>query len=370
MDVFIYAPWIYQKGGAERVILDIAKSLNAKKIFTSHFEPENTFEEFKQFNVVQVGSIPTVKSFASLIIVSLKIIFQKIPVSEDSILVVSTGGFGEFITFRNKTKKTVCYCHTPLRIVHDEQVQRDYFKRRGALFKILFNLFKTPFIFFEKKAFSNFDVIIANSVNTQQRLLKGGLGESVVIYPGVDKTKPKPVFKKYFLVVGRFITYKNFELAINSFIKFKKQGGFKTKDFKLVLAGSFNEINLKYLSSLKLISKERRDIIFILNPSEKRLLKLYSECFGVLFTAINEDFGIVPVEAMSWGKQVIALNQGGVKETVVDNVTGRLCENEKEFVEAMISLKNSRKSFQKCIERASLFSKEQFAKKLQETVFK
>ncbi|MCL5011790.1 MAG: glycosyltransferase [Candidatus Marsarchaeota archaeon] len=370
MDVFIYAPWIYQKGGAERVVLDLAKDLNAKKIFTSHFEPKNTFEEFKNFEVVQVGSIPVAKSFASLIIVSLKIMFQKLPVDKNSILVVSTAGFGEFITFRNKTSKTVCFCYTPLRIIHDDVAQRDYFKRRGLLFKLLFQLFKTPYVFFERLAFSRFDLVVADSLNVRKRLLDGSLGKSVVVYPGVGLVKPKPIFKKYFLAAGRFITYKNFELAINSFITFKSKVGSKSKDFKLVLAGSFSEINSNYLSSLKLISSERSDIIFVLNPSEERLKKLYSECFAVLFTAINEDFGLVPVEAMAWGKQVIALNQGGVKETVIDGVTGRLCYDEKDFAEAMLKLKNSRKSFKACIERAGLFSKEEFAKKIQKIVFK
>lgn len=369
MDVFIYAPWIYQKGGAERVVLDLAMVLNAKKIFTSYFEPENTFEEFKSFDVVQVGSIPVVKSFTSLITVSFRILLQKLPITRDSILVVSTAGFGEFITFRNKTNRTICFCFTPLRIIHDEVAQIDYFKRRGFLFRVLFHLFKTPYVFFERLAFSRFDLVVASSLNTRKRLLSGGLtGKSIVVYPGIEKVKPKYVFKDYFLAIGRFVTYKNFELAIKSFIKFKLRTG--KKDFKLIIAGNFSKINSDYLDSLKALSKGRNDIVFLLNPSDERVRKLYSECFAVLFSAINEDFGIVPVEAMAWGKQVIALNQGGPKETIVNGATGRLCSNEGEFVNAMLELKNSRKSFKACIERAGLFSEEEFAKKMKRLVFK
>ncbi len=366
MDVYIYAPWIYQRGGAERVVIDLAKSLNAKKIFTSHFEPENTFDDFKSLNVVQVGYIPVVKNFVSLTVVSLKLIFQKLPIEKDSVLVVSTGGFGEFITFRNRVSRVACFCHTPLRAIHDEVFQKDYFRRRGLFFRFLFEFFRIPYVFFERLAFSNFDVVIANSLNTRSRLASAGLGDSVVVYPGVESVNAKPVFKNFFLAAGRFISYKNFELAIRSFIIFKERGG--NKNFKLVLAGGLSDINNNYFSLLKRLARGRGDIIFVVNPSESRLKKLYSECFAFLFPALNEDFGIVPVEAMSFGKQVIALNEGGVKETVVNGVTGRLCAGDESFADAMINLRNSTKTFNECVKRAGAFSKTSFSEKIRKAV--
>jgi len=38
--------------------------------------------------------------------------------------------------------------------------------------------------------------------------------------------------------------------------------------------------------------------------------------------AAEEDFGIVPIEALSCGTPVIALNKGGTAETITDSVTG------------------------------------------------
>ena len=59
------------------------------------------------------------------------------------------------------------------------------------------------------------------------------------------------------------------------------------------------------------------------------------------YTPHNEHFGIVPLECMSAGRPVIAVNSGGPTETVVNDVTGYLCdaENPKQWAECMESLR-------------------------------
>ena len=63
-------------------------------------------------------------------------------------------------------------------------------------------------------------------------------------------------------------------------------------------------------------------IEFVGHPSDEELEELYSRARALVFTALDEDFGIVPVEAMGYGVPVIALSQGGVLETVDDGKTG------------------------------------------------
>ena len=50
------------------------------------------------------------------------------------------------------------------------------------------------------------------------------------------------------------------------------------------------------------------------------MAQLYQNCRALIFAAAQEDFGIVPVEAMAAGKPVIALAEGGVLETVIDAI--------------------------------------------------
>ena len=63
-------------------------------------------------------------------------------------------------------------------------------------------------------------------------------------------------------------------------------------------------------------------IEFLGEVDEEKKAELYVGCKAFIFPAEEEDFGIMPVEAMSFGKPVIALRQGGVLETVVEGKTG------------------------------------------------
>jgi alpha-1,3/alpha-1,6-mannosyltransferase len=60
-----------------------------------------------------------------------------------------------------------------------------------------------------------------------------------------------------------------------------------------------------------------------------------SKAEAVVYTPKFEHFGIVPCEAMALGTPVIAWNNGGPKESVLDGKTGWLCSTRSEFGIAM-----------------------------------
>jgi glycosyltransferase involved in cell wall biosynthesis len=83
----------------------------------------------------------------------------------------------------------------------------------------------------------------------------------------------------------------------------------------------------------------RGDIEFVETPSDAELTDLYARCHAVLFPSLNEDFGLVPLEAMASGKPVLAVDRGGPRETVVDGHTGLLLPDSSEaFAHAMRTL--------------------------------
>ncbi len=63
------------------------------------------------------------------------------------------------------------------------------------------------------------------------------------------------------------------------------------------------------------------NIEFLGFVNNKELSELYQNAKAFIFPQI-EDFGITPLEAMATGCPVIAHNQGGALETVIDNKTG------------------------------------------------
>ena len=78
---------------------------------------------------------------------------------------------------------------------------------------------------------------------------------------------------------------------------------------------------------LKKISK--KNITFCGFIPENDLFELYGSCRAFVITAENEDFGLTPLEAMASGKPVIAVNEGGFKETIINGQTGILYERGK-----------------------------------------
>ena len=62
--------------------------------------------------------------------------------------------------------------------------------------------------------------------------------------------------------------------------------------------------------------------------TDKQRAALLACCTALLYTPVNEHFGIVPLEAMAAGRPVIACNSGGPKESILHLQTGYLCEPE------------------------------------------
>ena len=113
---------------------------------------------------------------------------------------------------------------------------------------------------------------------------------------------------------------KNIELAIEAFNIFND----KLPNFKLIIAGMLDKKRHPHFKKLRKLASKNKNISFIINPSNKQMLLLYSMCYAISVTSFNEDWGTVPIEANAFGKSVIAINRGGFKESQLDEKTGFL----------------------------------------------
>ena len=132
---------------------------------------------------------------------------------------------------------------------------------------------------------------------------------------------------------------KNIELAIDSFKSFGRSNR-QFSDFRLVIAGIVDQKSEGYFERLRALTRELGDAVeFRIHPSDSELSALYQNCYATLFTAFNEDWGIVPLESMAFGKPAICVNRGGPRESVNDAIDGFLVEPEVEaFAERMAAL--------------------------------
>ncbi len=331
MKIALYYPWIYLKSGVERTILELTiRSKHQWTIFTSHFDPDSTYPEFKKIRVVELNKVPVKRSYHKVLEAATTILFQKIDLKNYDMLLVHSEGLGDLITFRNHEIPVICYCYTPMKVIHDPFMRLEYLKKHKfkiPLFFILSSLFK----FFDKLAWRKYQYIFCMSREVKNRILKAKLASAEkieVLAPGVDTEKMRPswIYDKYFFHPTRIKWWKNVELSIEAFKEFQDRYP-KFKEMRLIIAGQVHKNSKKYYQELIELARDCIQIQIIPNPSDELFQRLFQNCSAVLNTTSNEDGGLVPVEAMSYGKPVVAVNRGGPAESIINTKTGFLVES-------------------------------------------
>jgi glycosyltransferase involved in cell wall biosynthesis len=177
--------------------------------------------------------------------------------------------------------------------------------------------------------------IATNSRNTASRIMQYFNREATIINPAIDYNEFRNEGdNKYFLYPSRIIPNKRQDYAINAFKLFEK----RKKGYKLIIAGALSKDkeHINYFEKLKKIASE--GVEFKINISDNELKSLYAKATAVLFAAINEDFGYIPLEAGASYKPIISVNEGGPRETILNNKTGFLVNSIEEMAEKMLFL--------------------------------
>jgi len=131
------------------------------------------------------------------------------------------------------------------------------------------------------------------------------------------------------LMVNRKEPSKNYELVINS-LKY-----IKNPNVTLLFIGE--DIDKKKINSEK--------VVYINNASDQILSLAYSASDVLCNISLNESFGLVFLEAWSYGLAVIGnRNCEAVSCLIKNGVDGFLCNNEKELVEKIFFLKNNQEA--------------------------
>ncbi|MCX8197368.1 MAG: glycosyltransferase family 4 protein [Candidatus Micrarchaeota archaeon] len=340
MEIIIIQPFLFERGGVEKAVLEIAKKFNPI-IYSVVYNPTTTFEDFKDFDIRILPKHLLEKPFFFLrgdlrryaaVSAGLRCFFSTIKEDYDVINAHATPS--EWI--RNQNSRVVWFCHSPNREAFDlynfRMSQLSFEKK--LVNAGLIQIFKSV----EMTIVPKIEKIVTNSEFTKQKIKKYLKREDAeVVHPGVDPNEfENEGYSKYFLYPSRITPAKRMEFAINAFRTFSKL----KKDWRLVIAGFLSQKDLFYLDKLKNISAGL-NVEFRPNPTDEELKALYANCYAVLFSAINEDWGLVPLEAMASEKPCISVNEGGPTYSILDGKTGFLINSENEMATKMLLLANN-----------------------------
>ncbi len=358
MKVALVTDWLTSRGGAEEVVLDMLEVYPDAHIYTSVFKPKN-FPELKDKKVITsfIQKLPLLNRKHQIAISLMPLAFENFDLSSYDMIISSSVACSKGVITKPETLH-VSYCHTPMRFVWNDC--HNYIKNfplPNFIKKLATNqLHKLRM--WDYLASQRVDQFFANSENVRKRIKKYYKQDSIVIHPGTkisSKNHPKPKESNYYIAVGRLISYKRFDLIIKAFNQNKKN---------LIIIGDGNMT--KKLHKLN-TNPNTKFLGFVDNETKNQ----YLQHANALIFPQEEDFGITPLEAQSFGTPVIALDKGGAKETVSDQ-TGVFFQNQTtQDLNQAIQEFEVRKFNKNIIkEHAKTFSKQIFQNKLKSNLEK
>jgi glycosyltransferase involved in cell wall biosynthesis len=394
MKIALVQDYLKEFGGAEAVLETLSDIFPEADIYTTlycprFFGPHRERLEKKWGNRTCPSGRRVHQSFFQYIPFAYKIIsplrllsplaFKSFDFSKYDLIITSATGAYFPNALNKKSAKLICYCHTPPRYLYGLPTARSL--KKYPILNFLAGVINHFLRLLDFKYAQNVDQFIANSVTTATRIQKFYRRDAIVINPPIDL--PKTIMKSdffsvqrtrsakrepegsehcktldecFYLTGGRLARAKRYDIAIAACNQLKVPLKIFGRDF-----ASFTD-ELKNLAG--------PTIEFLGEVSQTEKAKLFSEAKAYLFCSDNEDFGMVSVEAQSYGCPVVGYKSGGIIETVIDGKTGILFDKltPESCADAIRKLDKLKINPKDCLKNAQNFSTEKFIAKIKKLV--
>jgi len=315
VNVALVHDYLTQRGGAERVVLSLHRLFPDAPVYTSVYDAEGTFPEFRALDVRPSGlqRLPHSGGRARALLPLYPRAFDRMRLVGYDLVVSSSSGWAHGVHTPGAVH--VCYCYNPARWLY----QTDRYLAEGgpvgswatpALRPLLSRLRR-----WDQRAARgpNLYVGISRAVADRIRSVYGR--EAPVVHPPVDvpriaEASRAPAAEPFDLVVSRLLPYKRVDVAVGAAVATGR---------RLVVVGTGPAE-----ASLRALAAPVGDRVqFRSRVDDAELSALLHGCTA-LIQAGEEDFGLVPLEANAAGRPAVAFAAGGALDTVVDGITGVL----------------------------------------------
>jgi glycosyltransferase involved in cell wall biosynthesis len=352
--IAIVHDWLTGMRGGEKVLEVLCELFPDATLFTLRYNKDSvspTIERMKiKTSIIQ--RLPKSDSRYQYYLPLMPFAIEIFDLSEYDLIISSSHAVAKGVKVR-KDALHICYCHTPMRYIWDQY--ENYFgkDKSGFLSRTAMRFFRKCLQRWDVESSGRVNYFIANSKNVQERIKRIYNRDSDVIYPPVEASRFKAsiTHNGYFLIVSALVPYKRIDIAVEAFNELGE---------KLIIVGIGSEAE-----KLKRIAKN--NIEFHGWASNEKIAEYYSGCRALIFPG-EEDFGIVPLEAMASGKPVIAFAKGGALETVVENQTGMFFKGQtkESLVDAVKRFESKKFTAEEIHKHALKFDREIFRDKLKE----
>lgn len=293
--------WFVSFAGGERVVDTIASMFPNADIFTLFLDEEKLSPALRGRKITSsfLDRIPGARKVHRHCLPLYPLAAEMLDLSGYDLVITSDSGpMKGVITDLDATH--ICYCHSPMRYLWDGYSA--YRRDMSSISKVVFELTSHYVRNWDYSAAQRVDHFIANSGYVARRIHRYYRRRSKIIHPPIDTSRSYLAgsHDDYYLAVGRLVPYKRTDVLIEACQKLGR---------KLVIVGDGPEMErLKKLAG--------KNVEFVGEAADEQLRDIYARCRALLFAA-DEDFGMVPLEAQSYGRPVIAYGKGGSLETVM-----------------------------------------------------
>ena len=315
MKIAIVHDWLVTNAGAEKVLRAILEIFSNADLFSLvdflSDEDRQKVINGKYAKTSFIQSLPFAKKHFRNYLPLFPKAMESLDLSSYDLIISSSWAVAKGVK-KSKSQLHICYCHTPVRYAWD--LYDEYTSNLKQPKKFLVQSVLKYIRNWDIKTLDRVDFFIANSKFVQERIKRTYNRDSVVIYPPVNVEKFTLCTKKedFYLTASRLVPYKKTKLIVEAFNEMP--------DKKLIVIGSGEEYE-----AIKKIAKSNISVLGYQNDNV--LIDTMQRAKAFVYAAV-EDFGIVPIEAMACGTPVIALNDGGTHETVIDEVNGMHFQNQ------------------------------------------
>ncbi|MDJ0395620.1 glycosyltransferase [Rhodococcus sp. G-MC3] len=309
--VAIAHDYLTQRGGAEKVVLAMARAFPGSPIHTTLFEPSTTFPEFAELDIrpSRLNRIGFLRKNHRAALPLLPFASRSITIDADVVLTSSSGWAHGFRTSGSK----LVYCYSPARWLYEAEMYLG--ESSSAAKRIMLRVLTTPLRRWDRDAAASADRYLAISTVVQKRIT-AAYGFSSTVLPApftVDAAEEETIPEaeawlgedSFYLCISRLLPYKNVD---------KVMAAFADTDRKLVVVGRGPEAD-------RLRKLKSDNVTMLSDLSAGQMTWLYTRCNAVV-AASYEDYGLTPIEAGYHGKPSAVLRWGGFLDTVEEGVSG------------------------------------------------